>query len=105
MRLEYIEEQEREFRIAEIEATLDNGLYENQVEKCCLIIEHQFLEGNTNAYGEPYAFIENDSVLFDVIYEKENDRFSATLYDKEGNSQLPHLNNEKLWGLVEQILL
>ena len=31
-------------RIAEIEATLANEEYENEVEECCLEIELQFLE-------------------------------------------------------------
>ena len=30
MRLEYTEEQERQLRITELEAVLDNGLYENE---------------------------------------------------------------------------
>lgn len=102
MRLEYNENQEKKIRITEIEAILENELYENEVEEHCLEIELQFLQGNENTYGEPYAFIGTDNVSFDVIYEC--DRYSATLYDKNGNPQLPYLNSENLEELVEQIL-
>lgn len=104
MRLEYDENQEKELRITEIEAVLENDLYENEVEEHCLEIELQFLQGNKNVYGEPRAFIETDNVSFDVIYEHENDRYSATLYDKEGNPQRPYLSSESLEDLMEQIL-
>lgn len=72
-------EKETLLRITEIEATLANEEYENEVEECCLEIELQFLQGSKNAYNEPYAFIGTDNVSFDVIYEEENDRYSATL--------------------------
>lgn len=87
-----------------MEAILENELYESEEEEHCLDIELQFLQGNKNAYGEPYAFIGTDNVSFEVIYEEENNRYSATLYDKEGNPQLPYLNWETLEELVEQIL-
>lgn len=104
MRLEYNENQEKELRITEIEAILENDLYENEVEEHCLEIELQFLQGNKNTYGEPHAFVETDNVSFYVIYEAGNNRYSATLYDKEGNPQLPCLNSENLEELVEHIL-
>lgn len=104
MRLEYNENQEKELRITEIEAILENDLYENEVEEHCLEIELQFLQGNENAYGEPHAFVETDNVSFDVIYKYENDRYSATLYDKNGNPQRPYLNSENLEELIGQIL-
>ena len=104
MRLEYNEEQEKELRITEIEAILENELYENEMEEHCLEIELQFLQGNENIYGEPYAFIGKDNVLFDVIYENENNRYSATLYGKNGNPQHPYLNSENLEKLIGQIL-
>ena len=104
MRLEYNENQEKELRITEIEAILENELYENDVEEHCLEIELQFLQGNENTYGEPYAFIGTDNVSFDVIYEYENNRYSATLYDKNGNPQLPYLSSENLEELIGQIL-
>lgn len=104
MRLEYNEEQEKELRITEIEAILENELYENEVEEYCLEIELQFLQGNENIYGEPYAFIGTDNVSFDVIYENENNRYSATSYDKNGNPQHPYLNSENLEELIGQIL-
>lgn len=104
MRLEYNENQEKELRITEIGAILENELYENEAEEYCLEIELQFLQGNENAYGEPYAFIGTDNAPFDVIYEYENNRYSATLYDKEGNPQRPYLNSENLEELIRQIL-
>lgn len=104
MRLEYNEDQEKELRITEIEAILENELYENEVEEHCLEIELQFLQGNKNTYGEPYAFIGTDNVSFDVIYEDEYNRYSATLYDTNGNPKLPYLNSENLEELIGQIL-
>ena len=104
MRLEYNENQEKELRITEIEAILENEAYENEVEEICLDIELQFLQGYENSYGEPYAFIGTDNVSFDVIYEYENDRYSATLYDKNGNPQRPYLNSENLEELIGEIL-
>ena len=104
MRLEYDENQEKELRITEIQAILENDLYENETEEYCLEIELQFLQGEKNIYGEPYAFIGTDDASFDVIYEYENDRYSATIYDKNGNPQRPYLNSENLEELVGQIL-
>ena len=104
MRLEYDENQEKELRITEIEAILENDLYENEVEEHCLEIELQFLQGSENAYGEPYAFIGTDNASFDVIYDEGNNIYSATLYDKNGNPQLPYLNSENLEELIGQIL-
>ena len=104
MKLEYDENQEKELRITEIEAILENDLYENEVDELCLEIELQFLQGSENAYGESYAMIGTDNASFDVIYDEGNNIYSATLYDKEGNPQLPYLNEETLNELVEQIL-
>lgn len=104
MRLEYDENQEKALRITEIQAILENDLYEREIEERCLEIELQFLQGNTNAYGEPKAFVQTDNISFDVIYEQENDRYSATLYDKNKNPLLPYLNDENLEKLVIQIL-
>lgn len=104
MRLEYDENQEKALRITEIQAILENDLYESEIEERCLEIELQFLQGNTNTYGAPKAFVQTDNVSFDVIYEQENDRYSATLYDKNKNPLLPYLNDENLEKLVIQIL-
>lgn len=46
MRLEYNDNQEKALRITEIQAILENNLYENKVEESCLEIELQFLQGN-----------------------------------------------------------
>lgn len=64
-------EKETMLRIAEIEATLANEEYENEVEECCLEIELQLLQGSKNAYNEPYAFIGTDNVSFDVSYTRK----------------------------------
>ena len=40
-----------------LEYNENHELYENEVEEHCLEIELQFLQGNKNTYGEPYAFI------------------------------------------------
>ena len=59
MRLEYTEEQERQLRITELEAVLDNGLYENEEDKQSLELELQSLQKNTdkkeNIMNEWYA--------------------------------------------------
>lgn len=104
MRLEYTDEQEKQLRITEIEAVLNNELYENEIEEYCLDIELQFLQGNVNSYGEPYAFIGTDSISFDVIYEEKKDNFSATIYDQNGNPQRPYFNSENIEKLVRKIL-
>ena len=104
MRLKYNDAKEKQLRITKIETILNNELYENEVEECCLDIELQFLQGNKNLYNEPYAFVGTDDISFDVIYEEENNKYSATLYDKEGNPQLPYLNSENLEELIGQIL-
>lgn len=51
MRLEYTEEQERELRITEIEAILENNLYEDEIEELALKAELQFLQDNINSHG------------------------------------------------------
>lgn len=104
MRLEYTESQERELRITELEAVLENELYESNVEKYCLEIELQFLQGITNAFGEPAAFIDADKISFEIIYEEESEEFSATLYNQNGEPRLPYLSHKDLYKLVEEIL-
>lgn len=56
MRLEYNENQEKELRITEIAAILENELYENEVEEHCLEIELQFLQGNKNTSNTEIAY-------------------------------------------------
>ena len=46
MRLEYNENQEKALRITEIQAILENNLYENEEEESCLEIELQFLQSD-----------------------------------------------------------
>lgn len=103
MEFECSEKPEMKLRIAEIETTLNNELYKNDVEKHCLDIELQFSQGSTNSYGEPYACIEINDMIVDVIHENDNN-FSATIYTKDGCPQLPYLNSENLEELVKQLL-
>ena len=104
MRREYTESQERELRITELEAVLENELYESNVEKYCLEIELQFFEGSTNIFGEPAAFIDADKISFEIIYEEESEGYSATLYNQNGEPRLPYLSHKDLYKLVAEIL-
>lgn len=104
MRLEYTESQERELRITELNAVLENELYESNVEKYCLEIELQFLEGSKNVFGDPAAFIDADNIAFEVVYEEESEDYSATLYNQNGEPRLPYLNHKDLYKLVEEII-
>lgn len=104
MRLEYTESQERELRITELNAVLENELYESNVEKYCLEIELQFLEGSKNVFGDPAAFIDADNIAFEVVYEEESEDYSATLYNQNGEPRLPYLSHKDLYKLVEEII-
>ena len=104
MRLEYTEEQEKELRMTELEAILENELYESNVEKYCLEIELQFLEESKNVFGDPAAFIDADKISFEIIYEEESEDYSATLYNQNGEPRLPYLSHKALYKLVEEIL-
>ena len=100
MRLEYTEEQERELRITEIEAILENHLRDNKVEELALEAELQFLQGNVDGYGTPIAFIGNDDITFEVTYE-DNSYYSMLVHDKEGDPILPYYNADTLEELFE----
>ena len=95
MRLEYTEEQERELRITEIEAILENHLRDNKIEELALEAELQFLQGNVDGYGTPIAFVGNDDEMFEVTYE-DNSYYSMLVHDKEGNPILPYYNADTL---------
>lgn len=73
------------------------------MEKYCLEIELQFLEGSKNVFGDPAAFIDADKISFEIIYEEESEEYSATLYDQCGKPQLPYLCHKDLYKLVEEI--
>ena len=103
MRLEYIEEQERELRITEIESILTNNLYENEIEELVLEAELQFLQGNVDGYGTPIAFIGNDDVTFEITFE-DNSYYSMLVHDKEGNPILPYYNADTLEELFESYM-
>ena len=95
MRLEYTEEQERELRITEIEAILENHLRDNKIEELALEAELQFLQGNVDGYGTLIAFVGNDDEMFEVTYE-DNSYYSMLVHDKEGNPILPYYNADTL---------
>ena len=103
MRLEYTEEQERELRITEIEAILENHLRDNKVEELTLETELQFLQGNVDRYGTPIAFIGNDDATFEITYE-DNSYYSMLVHDKEGNPILPYCNADTLEELFESYM-
>ena len=103
MRLEYTEEQERELRITEIEAILENHLRDNKVEELTLETELQFLQGNVDGYGNPIAFVGNDDITFEVTYE-DNSYYSMLVHDKEGNPIFPYYNADTLEELFESYM-
>ena len=52
MRLEYTEEEERELRLTEIQAILENNLYENETKETELIAEMEELKSQTKLSEE-----------------------------------------------------
>ena len=104
MRLEYTEEQEKQLRITEIEAILENKLKEDSIEMISLEIELQFLQGNTNGYGEPQANVTNDTgETLEIIFDKNMEQYSMLIYDKEGNPTLPYYNADTVETLLEEV--
>lgn len=104
MRLEYTEEQERQLRITEIEAILENGLRESQIERLALEVELQFLEGNTNSFGEAQAWVKTDSgETLEIIFDEQMEQYSMIIHDVEGNPMLPHYNADTVEKLLEEV--
>lgn len=104
MRLEYTEEQEKQIRIAEIEAILDNNLAESNIERLSLEIELQFLEGNTNGYGESQAYVKIDTgETLEIIYDENVEQFSMLIHDTDGNPMLPYYNADTIEELLEEV--
>lgn len=104
MRLEYTEEQERELRIAEIEAILDNHLRDSKIEELTLEVELQFLQGNENGYGEPIAYVGMDSgETLEIIFDKNIEQFSMLIHDVEGKPMLPYYNADTVEKLLEEV--
>ena len=105
MRLEYTEEQEKELRITEIEAILENHLRDSKIEELALEVELQFLQGNENGYGEPIAHVGIDSgETLEIIFDKNIEQFSMLIHDKEGNPILPYYNADTLEELFESYM-
>lgn len=73
MRLEYNEEQEKELRITEIEAILENELYENELEEHCLEIELQFLQDNEKHISKRWVKCLNCGHEFETMEIEEDD--------------------------------
>lgn len=96
------EEDEKTKRICSIEAALNNELYDTPAQKLAYEAELQFLEGNTNGYDEPTAWIdvENGETL-EVSLESADGTLVMTIYDKEGNPTLPHYRGDTLDELFE----
>ena len=104
MRLEYTEEQERELRITEIEAILENHLRDSKIEELALEVELQFLQGNENSYGEPLAYIGIDTgETLEIIFDRNIEQFSMLIHDVEGNPMLPYYNADTVEELLEEV--
>ena len=104
MRLEYTNEQEKQLRIAEIEAMLTNELTEQCIRKLALETEFQFLQGNTNDFGEQRADIILDSgEMIEIIFDEEMEKYSMLIFNEEGNPMLPYYNADTVEELLEEI--
>lgn len=101
MRLEYTEEQEKQLRITEIEAILENNLREGKVD-IALEVELQFLQGNQNVFGEHMANVVIDTgETLEIVFDELMKKFSMLVYDKEGNAKLPYYNADTVEELLE----
>ncbi len=104
MRLEYTNEQEKQLRITEIEAILTNELTEQCIRKLALETELQFLQGNTNDFGEQRADIILDSgEMIEIIFDENMEKYSMLIFNEEGNPMLPYYNADTVEELLEEI--
>lgn len=104
MRLEYTEEQEKQLRITEIEAILENNLREDKVEKLALEVELQFLQGYENGFGEQMASVVIDTgETLEIIFDEQMEKFSMLIYDTEGNAMLPYYNADTVEEILEDL--
>lgn len=104
MRFEYTNEQEKQLRIAEIEAILTNELTEQCIRKLALETELQFLQGNTNDFGEQRADIILDSgEMIEIIFDEEMEKYSMLIFNEEGNPMLPYYNADTVEELLEEV--
>ena len=104
MRLEYTEEQEKQLRITEIESILENSLCESKIECLELDVELQFLQGNTNSFGEAQAWIKLDTgATLEIIFDENTKQYSMLIHDTEGNPMLPYYNADTIRALVEEV--
>ena len=105
MRLEYNEDQGKQLRTTEIEAILENNLYSTEIEKLTLETELQFLQGNTDGYGTPIAFIEiRTGESLEITYEEESEQYSMLIHDVEGNPMLPYYNADTVEELLMEVI-
>ena len=104
MRLEYTNEQEKQLRITEIEAILSNEEKEQSIRQLSLEVELQFLQGNTNSYGEPIAYVGIDSgETLEIIFDGNIEQYSMIIHDTEGNPMLPHYDADRVEELLEEV--
>ena len=91
-------EQEKKLRITEIEATLENHLWDSKIEELALDIELQLLKGYENAYVE----IDTGETL-EIIFDKNIEQFSMLIHDAEGNPMQPYYNADTIEELLETV--
>ena len=97
MRLEYTNGKEKQFRIAEIEAILTNEEKEQSIRQLSLEVELQFLQDNTNSYGEPIAYVGIDTgETLEIIFDENIKQYSMIIHDAEGNPMLPYYNAKNI---------
>lgn len=104
MRLEYVDEQEKQLRITEIETILTNNEREKSIRQLSLEVELQFLQGNINSYGEPLAYVEIDNgETLEIIFDEQMKQYSMIIHDIEGNPVLPYYNADTVEKLLEEV--
>lgn len=105
MRLEYVNEEEKQLRIVEIEAVLENNLCENRLEKYRLEVEKQFLEGNCSPFNDLVASVEMETgETFEMTNEIRTNQFSLIFHNKEGYPELPYHRAETVDDLLQIVI-
>ena len=66
--------------------------------------ELQFLQGNTNDFGEQRADIILDSgEMIEIIFDEEMEKYSMLIFNEEGNPMLPYYNADTVEELLEEV--
>ena len=77
---------------------------EQCIRKLALETELQFLQGNTNDYGEQKAAITLDSgEMIEIIFDENIEKYSMLIFNEEGNPMLPYYNADTVEELLEEI--